>query len=227
MTTKEPGTGAAGSGGDGTAGADAAAKAAADAAAKAAGSGAAGGEKKPDAAAKADAGTLAGGETGAEAKGGAQGAPEKYAAFTMPEGVEMDAALVEKASGVFKGLNLSQEQAQQLVDLQAATVKEQTDQIQEGFKAQVAQWKDETLKAFGPKAKEELGYVAKAVERFGTPDLRTLFNQTGIGNHKAVNLFLAKIGRAISEEKPADGTRAGGAEKSTAELMYPSMTKRG
>ena len=49
---------------------------------------------------------------------GKEGAPEAYAEFTLPEGVKIDAAKLEQALPIFKELNLTQEQAQKLIDLQ-------------------------------------------------------------------------------------------------------------
>ncbi|HET9131900.1 MAG TPA: hypothetical protein VFO86_13180, partial [Terriglobia bacterium] len=49
-----------------------------------------------------------------------EGAPEKYADFTLPEGFKFDDKTLEAATAVFKDLNLSQEGAQKLVDLYAA-----------------------------------------------------------------------------------------------------------
>lgn len=45
-----------------------------------------------------------------------EGAPDEYAEFTLPDGVEMDTAALEAFSPQMKELNLTQEQAQSLVD---------------------------------------------------------------------------------------------------------------
>jgi hypothetical protein len=47
------------------------------------------------------------------------GAPEKYEAWKVPEGYELDAGLVEEASPIFRKAGLSQEQTQELVDFYA------------------------------------------------------------------------------------------------------------
>ena len=48
------------------------------------------------------------------------GAPEKYEAFKVPDGVQVDEAALKEFEPMARGLNLSQEQAQQLVDFYAA-----------------------------------------------------------------------------------------------------------
>src|SRR5262249_30940575 len=44
------------------------------------------------------------------------GAPETYADFKLPEGYELDKEVAAEAGGLFKGMNLSQVDAQKLVD---------------------------------------------------------------------------------------------------------------
>ena len=52
----------------------------------------------------------------------AEGAPDKYADFIMPDGVEANKELLATASTVFKDQNFTQAQAQAVVDLQTAEV---------------------------------------------------------------------------------------------------------
>ncbi len=67
----------------------------------------------------------AGGEvaTGEETDLGSQTVPDTYADFVMPEGVELDSALLTEAAPLFKELGLTQDQAQKLVDFQAKQVQ--------------------------------------------------------------------------------------------------------
>src|SRR5258708_1480300 len=44
------------------------------------------------------------------------GAPETYADFKVPDGFQLDPAVAKEAGTLFKGLNLSQDQAQSLID---------------------------------------------------------------------------------------------------------------
>lgn len=57
------------------------------------------------------------------------GAPEAYAEFKLPEGVKVDAERLEAALPLFKEMNLTQEQAQKLVELQAEGVKKADEQF--------------------------------------------------------------------------------------------------
>ena len=54
-----------------------------------------------------------------------EGAPEKYDAFTMPEGFQLDEGRMTETTALFKELNLTQGNAQKLVDAYCKFAKEQ------------------------------------------------------------------------------------------------------
>lgn len=58
----------------------------------------------------------------AEEAKGKTGAPETYAEFTVKEGQTLDKVALDMALPMFKEMNLTQEQAQRLVDLQAENI---------------------------------------------------------------------------------------------------------
>ncbi len=154
-----------------------------------------------------------------------QGAPEKYADFKLPEGIKLDAALAEKFTASAKKLGLSQDAAQELVSLQAehalAEMKSRLDWYQE----QRAAWKKDTIAALGPKYQEELGFAAKALDRFGSPELRKLLTDTGLGDNKELAVFLVKAGKAMAEDQPLGGKEVGKVDDVEAihRSLFPTM----
>lgn len=151
------------------------------------------------------------------------GAPEAYADFVIPEGVEVDAGMIDAFKPVAKELNLSQEQAQKLAEFYAS-------KFQEGAKAQEAQqaenvrlW-DEAIKSdpeFGGSRLEATKQTAlKAVSAFGSPELVDLFNTTWLGSHPEIVKAFARAGKAISEDRFHQDTKTG-SQKTLAERMYP------
>ena len=74
----------------------------------------------------------------------------------------------------------------------------------------------------GDKLAENLSVARKALETFGTPELRDVLNATGFGNHPAVIKAFYKIGQAISEDRFVTGG-AKGPETDMAKRMFPSM----
>lgn len=155
-----------------------------------------------------------------------EGAPEKYTDFTLPEGLVLDAKMAETFKATAKELGLSQASAQKLVDLQAQSVKAEIEGRLVAFNNQVEAWDKESRALYGANADKQFGIAAKAMEQIGTPELRTLLNDAGLGSHPEVVKFFVKAGSMLSEDQPVDGKRAGGDAKSTASLLYPTMDKK-
>lgn len=135
--------------------------------------------------------------------------PEQYADFTLPEGVTLDTALLDKALPVFKDLGLTQEQAQKLVGLQADRVTEMMQQQQQAYADQLKGWEDAVKidKEIGGEAFDEnLGLAKTALEKVGTPELKAFLEGTGAGSHPEVIRAFVRIGRLLKEDSPGSGT---------------------
>lgn len=153
----------------------------------------------------------------------AQGAPEKYE-FSAPEGREFDPKVIEAYSEAARELNLTNDAAQKLLDKVAPTLESRQ---QEQFETIRAKWGDDakTDKEFGgDKLTESLGVARKALDQFGTPELRTLLNESGLGNHPEVIRFMVRAGNAISEDKFVGG-RAPTGQRDAAAILYDQSTK--
>ena len=150
-----------------------------------------------------------------------QGAPESYE-FKAPEGSTLDDAVIGQFSEVAKELNLTQDAAQKILDKMApAMAARQAEQIE----AIRAGWADEARvdKEFGgDKLDENLGTAKRALDQFGTTELRTLLKETGMGNHPEVIRFMYRAGKAISEDGFVPGGRQG-APTDPAKRMFPNM----
>lgn len=150
-----------------------------------------------------------------------QGAPESYE-FKAPEGSTLDDAVIGQFSEVAKELNLTQDAAQKILDKMApAMAARQAEQVE----AVRAGWADEARvdKEFGgDKLNENLGTAKRALDQFGTPELRTLLKETGMGNHPEVIRFMYRAGKAISEDGFVPGGRQG-APTDPAKRMFPNM----
>lgn len=157
-------------------------------------------------------------------EGKAEGAPEAYE-FKAPEGQELDQAAVEAFTPIAKELNLSNEQAQKLVDLYAAQIKGQQDAYNAVRDGWVSSVKNDP-EIGGAKLEGNLAVAAKAIDQFGGPELRQALNETGVGDNPAIVKFMIKVGRAISEDNfPRGSSGDPGGGKSPAEILYPSHTK--
>lgn len=149
--------------------------------------------------------------------------PEKYE-FTMPENVQMDDAAVKAFSEFAKDAGLSQDAAQGLMNKLAPVMQTR---MQEQVNAAREAWGEASKadKEFGgEKLNENLAVAKKAMDAFGTPELRTLLNESGLGNHPEIIRVFYKAGKSISEDRfvPAGASaRAGG--KDPAASLYPNQ----
>lgn len=154
------------------------------------------------------------------------GAPEKYE-FKAPEGRNFDNEVINTFSEVAKELNLSQESAQKVLDRVGPKMVErqmaELDAIRKG-------WIDSSKvdKEFGGDAIDvNMSTAKKALDAFGTPELKTLLNQSGLGNHPEVIRFFFRAGKSISEDTFVGATNGAGSAKgqprdfaSQASLLY-------
>lgn len=147
-------------------------------------------------------------------------APESYE-LKMPEGIELDKAAADEFTAVAKELKLDQPTAQKLADIAAKMQQRQV----ESHQTLVQSWveKVNTDKEIGgDKLQENLGIARKALETFGSPELRDVLNATGFGNHPEVIRAFYKMGKAISEDRFVKGSPPG-PETDIAKRMFPSM----
>lgn len=149
--------------------------------------------------------------------------PEKYE-FKAPEGREFDQAVLEQFSEVAKELKLTQEGAQKVIDkLSNAIAEKQTNTM----KAASEEWVKSVnadKEIGGDKLNQNLAVAKKALETFGTPELRTLLNESGLGNHPEIIRAFFKAGKAISEDRIVPGGIGGyGAARDPAKSLYPNQ----
>lgn len=149
------------------------------------------------------------------------GAPEKYE-FKPAEGQELDTAALEQFEPIARELNLTNEQAQKMVDLYGTKIMPMVQKQQaEAWQKQTEGWA-ETVKADkeigGDKLTANLSAAQRALDQFGTPDLKEYLNATGLGNHPDLVKTFVKIGKAMSEDGMVDGSNQG--QRSAAEVLY-------
>jgi hypothetical protein len=161
----------------------------------------------------------------AEAALAAAGAPETYADFTPPEGAELDAGVMTVFAEAARELNLPQKAAQQLIDKMAP--------IMDARRAEQMQVQTEAWET-AAKADPEFGgakldaskvQIARAMNQFATPELRTMLDETGLGNHPELVRFMVRAGQAISEERIiTNGLPASTGIRSAADTLYPASS---
>ncbi len=147
-----------------------------------------------------------------------EGAPESYE-FKAPEGVQFDDSVIGAFSEVAKELNLPQDAAQKVLDKMAPVIAARQS---EQFEAARTEWAEAAKadKEFGgEKLTENLGTAKKALDAFASPELRTLLDQSGLGNHPEVIRMFYRAGKAISEDRFVAG-QGGKTDQGDARRLY-------
>lgn len=170
----------------------------------------------------------------------AEGAPETYSDYKLPDGYTLDPALKTETDTLFKGMGLSQENAQKLVDFY---VKSTTDAFQEPFTAyqtMLNEWRETAMSH--PDLRGKLGpgqeintRIGKALDSIGDPALaqefREVMDLTGAGNHPAFIRVINAWARQVTEgshvsgngPSPAGQSRSDQAPPSAAQAMWPTL----
>lgn len=150
------------------------------------------------------------------------GAPEKYE-LAAPEGYELEPETTAAFEGIARELNLTNDQANKLVPLGAQLVAKVEAKQAEAHQQQVAKWAEDTKadkEIGGEKFDASLATALKARDRFATPELKDLMDQTGLGNHPEVVRLFHRIGTAISDDTFVQAASAGGSPKSAASVLF-------
>lgn len=169
---------------------------------------------------------------GGKTDDGKSGAPDKYEDFTLPEGMEpVQGETMDKFKAFAKEKNLSQKDAQALVDMQ-------TGLMQQVAKDSLAAWnKDfQTMRAgwlTKAKADPEIGGTkydetvadSKAFIKAFNPskEFQQMLIMTGVGDHPEFMRLTAKAGKALKDDA------LHGAERKTAtqgESLFPKSAPR-
>lgn len=150
------------------------------------------------------------------------GAPEKYEFKAPAEGQDIDAEALATFEPVARELGLSQEQAQKLVDIYGKDIVPKLEQKRaEAWQKQTEQWGNDVRadkEIGGDKLTANIGMAQKALDQFGTPELRTYLEQTGLGNHPDLVRCFMKVGKSMGEDSMVMASSGG--QRSAAEVLY-------
>lgn len=149
-----------------------------------------------------------------------EGAPEKYE-FQAAEGVELDTEALKEFEPVAREMNLTNEQAQKLVDVYPKILAGVQQRQAETWQQTTEQWAADVKadkEIGGDKLPSNLSAAQRALDQFGTPELKEYLNTTGLGNHPDLVKTFVKIGKAMSEDGMVTGGNDG--QRSAAEVLY-------
>ena len=148
--------------------------------------------------------------------------PDDYADFAVPKDLPVDREGMATFKQVAADLGLSQEQAQSLVDLQAGRLQAAAAEQSAAWEKQQADWQAAVRadrEIGGSELAARVGVAKRAIARFGSPALRKVLTETGLGNHPELVRFAYRVGRAIADDGVILPSQPG-RRRSAAETLY-------
>lgn len=134
-----------------------------------------------------------------------------------PEGVELVQADVDALVAVAREAKLDPAVVQKIADIAGARELKRAEE----FKAQVEAWGAAVKADKELGAPEALASAVKVVDAYGTPELKSLLAESGLGNHPEVVRFVQKVAKAMSEDAIHGGS-ARGVTRDAASVLYGS-----
>lgn len=146
----------------------------------------------------------------------------------LPEGSNLDASYLEQTKALAKELGLSQEAAQKLVERDSGLMSSAHERNMATVREKTEQWAKDAQadkEIGGGNFQSSVTDARTALDKFGTPEFKNMLNQSGVGNHPELIRLLARVGKAMREDKMVTtSSQPARAQKSFAEAFYPSMS---
>lgn len=156
-------------------------------------------------------------------KDGEGKAPEVYE-LEVPKDSSLPADRIEALKAHAKDKGLSKDQAQELLVRESAAVDSYKQSVVQKMAQNKTQWIEQASKdkeIGGEKFAENVLHAKRALDKYGSANLKQELDSTGLGNHPELLRVFVRIGREMQDDKfIRPGTRAVQKEKSTEELFY-------
>ncbi|MTH65069.1 hypothetical protein [Paracoccus shanxieyensis] len=148
--------------------------------------------------------------------------------LTAPEGAEAFQGDFDAFAGAMDGWlkanpnATAREALAEAANRQAAKAHESAQHMTQ----QMADWTQELRddKEFGgERFDQSVATAVKGIEAVGSPELRSLLDTTGMGNHPSIVRAFQKVGQLVADAPFATGTVPASAPKGMGARMYPNM----
>jgi hypothetical protein len=190
-------------------------------------------EKKPEVKADAAPDKSLLNEKGPEAR-----APKEFTEFKTPEGFTLDTEVVKEANTLFKDIDVSQADAQRLVDFYIKHTKEAHEAPFNAWTEKQDDWRNQInsdSELGGSKLNGVKASIGKLLDSLGdtktAAEFREAMDYTGAGNNPAVVRFLFRMAQKLTEGGPVRGggpspesmRSPGVGAPSAAQAIYPNL----
>lgn len=154
------------------------------------------------------------------------GAPDNYEDFKLPETFKVQDESMTEFKTFAKAHNLSQKDAQALVDLQTKVFSDGIKNIQKQWQETQTAWRDEVKadkEIGGDNYNEALSVAKTVVDVFGNDKFKKAVESTGMGNHPEFIRFLYNIGKEFADDEVLAGGAGPRPALNPAKVLYPDM----
>ena len=163
------------------------------------------------------------------------GKPEEYGLPDKFDGMPDDFIKAESAkfAGFVHKFGLSKEQALGLFEAMAADERDSLANAEAEISRAAKETQAALVKEYGDKWEEKASAGSKALVKIAelagikAEDFTAMLDVTGIGNNPLLIKATVKLADLISSDVFERSFTGGSVEKTTAELLYPNMTKKG
>lgn len=155
-------------------------------------------------------------------------APETYNEFELPDDFDVDdPEMMSEFHDVARALNLTQLQAQKLIDMYIEHQRRMHQRITDGWKQTHADWQmrvSNDPELGGPARERTLARAHAAIKAFGSEDLVDALNELGAGNNPEILRFFARVGQMLEEDSVVSSPLSDSAmrDKSLSERLWPN-----
>jgi hypothetical protein len=140
-----------------------------------------------------------------------------------PEGMEIDGDSMSVFKQVAKDLELTQEQAQTMLEKMAPAMNARQAELMSKARDDWRQQATTDKEFGGDQLNANLAVAKKAMDAFGTPELTKLLNESGLGNHPEVIRVFYRAGKAISEDGFVSGQSTQSRVDDPAKRLFPNQ----
>jgi hypothetical protein len=143
--------------------------------------------------------------------------------FKFEGDVDVDATSLEDLKSLAKDLKLPLDQAQMIADLGQKQAQRWLQAQEQAIQDATAQWVEQvkTDKELGGEAlNANLATAKAALNKFGSPELTKLLDESRLGNHPEVIRLFHRVGKAIGDDSLVPGGRTTNRPANPAQRLY-------
>lgn len=169
---------------------------------------------------------------GKEGEEGKEDKPIEYGEFTIAQELVADTEALESAKVLFAKYGLSQEQAQELIDVQNQLMTRQHKEFAQKMQTETDQllgkWENEVRadeELGGAKIKENMAIARSAAINLGVPEALAVISEANMSSNPAILRLLYRAGKALQESGYAVSGKGSKRNIPLEELMYGDNKK--